>query len=95
MTAALDATQLSMMNDEYCILVDDHDVCIGKASKKDCHLNTNIESPTNPLLHRAFSVLLFDKDGRLLLQRRASEKITFGDYWCVVFGERLWRDLIF
>jgi isopentenyl-diphosphate delta-isomerase type 1 len=34
------------------------------------------------LLHRAFSVFLFDPDsGKLLLQRRAKEKITFPDMW--------------
>jgi isopentenyl-diphosphate delta-isomerase len=34
------------------------------------------------LLHRAFSVFLFrPSDGRLLLQKRASEKITFPDMW--------------
>jgi isopentenyl-diphosphate delta-isomerase len=29
------------------------------------------------LLHRAFSVFLFDADNKLLLQQRATEKITF------------------
>ena len=33
------------------------------------------------LLHRAFSVFLFDSDNRLLLQQRASEKITFPEMW--------------
>jgi isopentenyl-diphosphate delta-isomerase len=33
------------------------------------------------LLHRAFSVFLFDEDNKLLLQQRASEKITFPDMW--------------
>lgn len=34
------------------------------------------------LLHRAFSVFLFrPSDGRLLLQQRAEEKITFPDMW--------------
>lgn len=33
------------------------------------------------LLHRAFSVFLFNSDNRLLLQQRASEKITFPDMW--------------
>lgn len=39
---------------------------------------TNIEKG---LLHRAFSVFLFDDRNRLLLQQRASEKITFPDMW--------------
>jgi isopentenyl-diphosphate delta-isomerase len=33
------------------------------------------------LLHRAFSVFLFDSNNRLLLQQRASEKITFPNMW--------------
>jgi isopentenyl-diphosphate delta-isomerase type 1 len=33
------------------------------------------------LLHRAFSVFLFDSQNRLLLQQRAAEKITFPDLW--------------
>lgn len=33
------------------------------------------------LLHRAFSVFLFDADNRLLLQQRADEKITFANMW--------------
>ena len=33
------------------------------------------------LLHRAFSVFLFDSSDRLLIQQRATEKITFPDMW--------------
>lgn len=33
------------------------------------------------LLHRAFSVFLFNDKNELLLQQRASEKITFPDLW--------------
>jgi isopentenyl-diphosphate delta-isomerase len=34
------------------------------------------------LLHRAFSAFVFrPSDGKLLLQQRASEKITFPDMW--------------
>jgi len=32
-------------------------------------------------LHRAFSIFLFNQRGELCLQQRASEKITFPDYW--------------
>lgn len=39
---------------------------------------TNIDQG---LLHRAFSVFLFDDQNRLLLQQRATEKITFPDMW--------------
>lgn len=39
---------------------------------------TNIDKG---LLHRAFSVFLFNDKNELLLQQRASEKITFPDLW--------------
>lgn len=42
------------------------------------HLMDNID---RGLLHRAFSVFLFDSQNRLLLQQRATEKITFPDMW--------------
>lgn len=45
------------------------------------HLMENILPPNN-MLHRAFSVFLFrPSDGKLLLQKRADEKITFPSMW--------------
>ncbi|OJJ62532.1 hypothetical protein ASPSYDRAFT_145609 [Aspergillus sydowii CBS 593.65] len=75
--AGYDEEQVRLM-DEVCIVLDDDDKPIGSASKKTCHLMTNID---RGLLHRAFSVFLFDSQKRLLLQQRASEKITFPDLW--------------
>ncbi|KIW00440.1 isopentenyl-diphosphate delta-isomerase [Verruconis gallopava] len=72
-----DEEQIRLM-DEVCIVLDENDSPIGSASKKTCHLMTNINQG---LLHRAFSVFLFDQDNRLLLQQRATEKITFPDMW--------------
>ena len=46
---------------EQCIVVDEEDRELGARSKKDCHLNSNISSG---LLHRAFSVFLFDSNNR-------------------------------
>ena len=40
-----------------------------------------MENIDKGLLHRAFSVFLFDSENRLLLQQRASEKITFPNMW--------------
>src|SRR5277367_5708730 len=43
------------------------------------HLMKNID---NGLLHRAFSLFLFNpKTKKLLMQQRATEKITFPDQW--------------
>ncbi|KAK6332404.1 isopentenyl-diphosphate delta-isomerase idi1 [Orbilia brochopaga] len=72
-----DAEQVRLM-DEVCIVLDEDDKPIGSASKKTCHLMANIDKG---LLHRAFSVFLFDPEGRLLLQQRADEKITFPGLW--------------
>ena len=68
-----DPDQAGMM-DEMCILVDIDDNPIGSASKLDCHRGAGLR-------HRAFSVLIFDSDNRLLLQKRASDKITFPGVW--------------
>jgi isopentenyl-diphosphate delta-isomerase len=72
----LDPEQLRLMG-EMCILVNDQDEPLGPETKKNCHLMTNILE--KGLLHRAFSVFLFSSDGKLLLQQRAEEKITFPD----------------
>ncbi|MFI9276189.1 isopentenyl-diphosphate Delta-isomerase [Kitasatospora sp. NPDC052896] len=55
-------------------LVDDNGVTIGTAEKLSAH-----QQPGR--LHRAFSVFLFDKQGRLLLQRRALGKYHSPGVW--------------
>jgi len=68
-----DQEQIEMM-EEACILVDEEDNILGKDTKVNCHLGEG-------KLHRAFSVLLFNSSGKLLIQKRASEKITFPSIW--------------
>lgn len=73
-----DSEQAKLM-EEVCIVVDEDDnAAYPSQSKKVCHLMENINKG---LLHRAFSVFLFSSDGKLLLQQRADEKITFPGYW--------------
>lgn len=62
------------MSDEYVILVDESDNPIGSEEKVKCHL-------PNGKLHRAFTALLFDKSGRLVLTRRAKEKMLWPEDW--------------
>ena len=69
--------QVKMM-EERCILLDTQDRIIGSDTKKACHL---LNSSGKTLLHRAFSVFLFNPDGKLLLQKRSPEKITFPSFW--------------
>lgn len=60
--------------DECLILVDENDNETGLLSKAECHDGDGV-------LHRAFSVFLFDKDGELLLQQRASGKRLWPMFW--------------
>lgn len=71
--AGSDSIQESLMA-EAVIQVTENDEVIGPISKLDSHHGDG-------KYHRAFSVMLFDSSGRLLLQRRASHKITFPDVW--------------
>lgn len=56
------------------VLVDSDDNEVGQLAKLDAHL-----APGH--LHRAFSVFATDRDGRLLMQRRAATKYHFGGLW--------------
>ena len=68
-----------MYHDE-CILVSPEDEIIGHSNKAISHVFSS-ETPRG-LLHRAFSVFMFDKaTGKLLLQQRATDKITFPSVW--------------
>lgn len=59
--------------DELLILVDANDQQVGVATKLQTH--------QAGLLHRAFSLFVFDSNGRLLLQRRAQGKYHSGGLW--------------
>lgn len=59
---------------ESLILVDEKDREIGFRSKAECHQGEG-------LLHRAFSVFLFNADGQLLLQQRSAQKPLWPLYW--------------
>lgn len=72
-----DEEQIKLM-EELCIVLDYNDTPVGAGTKKLCHIMDNIN---DGLLHRAFSVFLFNEDGKLLLQQRADEKITFPNMW--------------
>jgi isopentenyl-diphosphate Delta-isomerase len=56
------------------ILVDEVDVEVGHMSKAQCHQGRGV-------LHRAFSLLIFNDQGELLLQQRASTKRLWPLYW--------------
>lgn len=69
-------TQTDMMEKDTVLVLDNDDNVIGSESKRGSHEFTT-KQPRG-VLHRAFSVFIFDEStGELLLQQRASTKITF------------------
>ncbi|MCI3936680.1 isopentenyl-diphosphate Delta-isomerase [Chryseobacterium aahli] len=59
--------------EEYVVLVNPEDTVLGLMEKQQAHING--------LLHRAFSVFLFNDQGEMLLQKRAAEKYHSPNQW--------------
>ena len=74
-----DHTQVALLN-EPCILVDSDDRALGSGSKKDVHLLTNINGEKQ-MLHRAFSVFIFNSNNEILVTQRSIYKILFPNHW--------------
>ncbi len=62
-----------MMDRNLVVLVNEQDEEIGTMEKMEAH--------RKGLLHRAFSVFIFDKEGRMLLQQRAERKYHGANLW--------------
>jgi len=60
--------------EEYVILVDENDNPIGKEEKVKCHL-------PDGKLHRAFTALIFNNEGKLLLTKRSEGKMLWPNDW--------------
>src|SRR5215210_6379041 len=65
---------LRMSDTPEIILVDENDDPLGFETKLKAHENGG-------KLHRAFSIFVFNAEGKLLLQRRAEEKYHFSGLW--------------
>ena len=61
------------MREEQVILVNENDEAIGLCPKMEAH--------EKALLHRAFSVFIFNDEGKLLLQQRAAHKYHSPELW--------------
>lgn len=61
-------------DDEPLILVDTHNNVIGHRSKRECHQGPGI-------LHRAFSVFVFNNQNQILLQKRSAQKPLWPMFW--------------
>jgi len=71
---AADPKAVVSSDSDLLILVNSADEEVGEADKLVCHDGQG-------MLHRAFSVLLFNDAGELLIQKRAAGKSLWGDYW--------------
>jgi len=58
---------------EKVILVDENDAVVGEMEKMEAH--------RKGLLHRAFSILIFNSGGEMLLQKRSQKKYHSGGLW--------------
>ena len=61
------------MREEKVVLVDEEDNQIGLMPKMEAHLKGK--------LHRAFSIIIFNSDRKILLQKRASTKYHTPNLW--------------
>lgn len=61
------------MQEEAVILVDEQDMETGTMEKMEAHRKA--------VLHRAFSIFIFNEKGEMLLQRRALNKYHSGGLW--------------
>jgi len=64
---------MTLVLDPLLVLVDEQDCQVGMASKSQVH--------ALGLLHRAFSVFIFNERGELLLQKRSLKKYHSGGLW--------------
>ena len=61
-------------DDEMLIVVDEHDNVVDYKSKLDCHRG-------NGILHRAFSLFVFNSRRELMLQQRSAQKLLWPLFW--------------
>jgi mevalonate kinase/isopentenyl-diphosphate delta-isomerase type 1 len=61
-------------NHQRLVQVDDRDRVTGYCTREQCHAGEGLR-------HRAFSIFIFDRRGRVLLQKRSGEKTLWPLFW--------------
>jgi len=69
---------------EWLVLVDDNDKELGIDTRENCHKGMGRR-------HRAFVVFLYDKSGKMLLQRRSMKKKLWPGYWDVSVTSHVYK----
>lgn len=72
----MSVSQQEQMEKSLVAVVDENDQTIGTCGKYAAH-----RTELGPKRHRAFSLFLFNSSGKLLLQRRSSNKLTWPMIW--------------
>lgn len=65
---------MDIISEELLIRVDENDKVLGYETKYKCHQDKG-------LLHRAFSIFIFNPEKQLLIQKRSSHKPLWPLYW--------------
>ena len=74
MGASTTKTEIVSSETEALILVNERDEPVGHLDKSACHNGAGV-------LHRAFSLFIFNAKGELLLQQRAANKRLWPNFW--------------
>lgn len=73
---------------KYLMQIDSTDRLINKIPKIEAHLKG--------IRHKAFSVLIFNNDDKMLIQKRAKEKYHSGGLWSnACCGHQITQDLLY
>jgi isopentenyl-diphosphate delta-isomerase type 1 len=64
------------IQDEQFIVVNEKDEVVGYRSRYECHHDKS-------LIHRAIDVVLFNKEGKIAMQKRSKKKDLYPGYYCV------------
>lgn len=64
------------IQDEQFIVVNEKDEVIGYNTRYECHHNKH-------LIHRVIDVVLFNKEGKIAMQKRSEKKDLYPGYYCV------------
>jgi isopentenyl-diphosphate delta-isomerase len=70
----MNTNEIVSFDDEMLIVVNKNDDVIDYKTKMECHKG-------NGVLHRAFSIFIFNSSGQLILQKRSEQKLLWPLYW--------------
>jgi len=70
----MNSNEIVSFDDEMLIVVDENDHITDYRSKAECHQG-------NGILHRAFSIFIFDNSGQVLMQKRSDQKLLWPLFW--------------